>query len=303
MLVGAHVSVAGGYQKALDYAEQVGCECIQIFAKSPQQWRGKPMDSDAAEKFRRARDCRGFGPVFTHAAYLISLSTADPAHREKSIEALADELMRASLLGAQAVVVHVGSDVAADANAAASRVGSAILGAFELAGECGARLLLENTAGAGRTFGSSFEELAACIDASGLGAGRLGVCFDTCHGFAFGMELDTAAGWEETLESMEGAFGLERLGLVHANDSMYARGSRRDRHAWIGKGFIKESGFAEMMRMPALADMCICIEMPGERPAKDEVNIRLLKRLRDSPEASFPVEDELSRRACLPRMS
>ena len=202
MLFGAHISVAGGYEGALDYAFEVGCECAQIFAKSPRQWKGPLPDPAKAEAFVAARLRRGFGPLFTHTAYLINPATPEPELREKSIVALADELVRGALLGASGVVTHIGSDPLGDPDAAAHRVADAVNRAFELAGPAAdsTRLLLENTAGAGRTFGSTFEELGNCIDLAGLPVEKLGVCLDTCHAFAFGMPLDTAEGWVTVID-------------------------------------------------------------------------------------------------------
>ena len=282
MRIGAHISVAGGYLPALEYAESVGAECVQIFAKSPRQWRGKAIDPEAAALFRAAREDRGFGPVFTHTAYLINPATSDPVLREKSIHALADELVRGSLLGAQGVVTHIGNDPDADPAAAALRVGEAAVRAFELAGgdACKTRVLLENTAGAGRTFGSNFEELGACLDAAGLPADRLGVCLDTCHAWAFGLPVDSHDGWQEVVSGIEGCCGTGRLGLIHANDCLFERGSKRDRHAWIGDGLIGMEGFSAMVCTPQLGDVCVVTEMPGEVPVKDSENIGRLKRLR-----------------------
>jgi deoxyribonuclease-4 len=283
MLVGAHVSVSRGYVRALEYAQSVGCECVQIFAKSPRQWVGPPIDPVLAGRFIEERVTRGVGPVFTHTAYLINLGATDLDLREKSIAALADELTRGSLLAAAGVVTHVGNDPGGDPGAAAQRVGAAVREAFERTDDDGltARLLLENTAGAGRTFGGDFEELAACIDAAGLPPERLGVCLDTCHGFANGMVLDSGAGWRDVLDRMRAAGIDVRLGLVHANDCMFERGSHRDRHAWIGDGFIGMDGFAAMMCSPELSGVCACTEMAGEVPDKDVVNIARLKSLRD----------------------
>lgn len=283
MLVGAHVSVSGGYVKALDYAQSVGCECIQIFAKSPRQWRGSAIDPGLAGQFVDERRARGFGPVFTHTAYLINLGTTDRELREKSIAALADELVRGSLLAASGVVTHVGNDPAANPVAAAIRIGTAVREAFDRAGDAGlgVRLLLENTAGAGRTFGADFAQLGACIDGAGLPRERLGVCLDTCHGFASGMALDTEAGWREVLDDITRTCMIERLGLVHANDCMFERGSHRDRHAWIGNGFVGSDGFAAMMCASELSAICACTEMPGEVPEKDAVNVERLKSLRE----------------------
>jgi deoxyribonuclease IV len=283
MRLGAHVSVSGGYIQALDYAESVGAECIQIFAKSPRQWKARGIEPQLAEAFVAERAARGFGPVFTHTAYLINLATDNEELRAKSVPALADELVRASLLGADGVVCHVGNDPLDNAEAAARRVADSVLEAFELAGDAGlqTRLLLENTAGAGKTFGSTFEQLGACIDDSGLPTERLGVCIDTCHAFAYGMALDTPAGWREVVDGIGSLCGRDRLGLIHANDCMFERGSRRDRHAWIGDGFIGEAGFAAMVCVPELAEVPACVEMAGDVPIKDSTNIERLKALRD----------------------
>jgi deoxyribonuclease-4 len=283
MRFGAHISVSGGYDRALDYAMEVGCECAQIFAKSPRQWHAAPMDPAKAEAFVTARRERGFGPVFTHTAYLINPATPEPVLREKSIAALADELVRGALLGADGVVTHIGSDPDGDPDLAARRVADAVNRAFELAGPAAAstRLLLENTAGAGRTFGSTFEELGACIEYSALSAEKLGVCLDTCHAFAFGMPLDTQDGWDDVITGIAGCCGASRLGLIHVNDCMFERGSKRDRHAWIGDGHIGKPGFAAMVCLPQLDGVCGCTEMPGDVPVKDAENIRRLKEMRD----------------------
>jgi deoxyribonuclease IV len=282
MLLGAHVSVSGGYLKALDYAIEVGCECAQIFAKSPRQWRGPAIDPMLADEFVAARAQAGFGPIFTHTAYLINPATSDAELREKSINALADELVRGSMLGAAGVVTHIGNDPDGDPKAAAFRVAEACVRAFELAGgeTCNTRLLLENTAGAGRTFGSNFEELGDCIAESGLPESRLGVCIDTCHAWAYGMPVDSVEGWREVVAGISSCCGVGRLGLIHANDCLFERGSRKDRHAWIGDGHIGIAGFKAMVCTPELDGVCAVTEMPGEVPVKDVENVRRLSDLR-----------------------
>lgn len=286
MLFGAHVSVSRGYLEAFEYARSVGCECMQIFAKSPRQWKASRMDADAAQAFIAAREAVAFGPLFTHTAYLINLSTDNDELREKSVVALADELVRGTLLGAAGVVTHIGNDPAGDVRSAGKRAGASIAAAFELAGKEArpARLLLENTAGAGRTFGGSFEEVALAIDAAGLPSELLGMCLDTCHAFAYGMEVDTSAGWSAVGREMEAAVGMDRLGLIHANDCRYERGAHKDRHEWIGDGFIGIGGFAAMTCEPKLESCCVVTEMPGDVPEKDAVNIARLVGLRDACE-------------------
>lgn len=294
MRIGAHVSVAGGLVPALDYADSVGAECIQIFAKSPRQWRAKPVDPQAAEKFVEARQQRRFGSVFSHTAYLINLSTDNDELRARSIDALADELVRGSVLGVDGVVTHIGNDPAGDSEAAAARVGVAILAAFELAGDHQSRLLLENTAGAGSTYGSTFAEIGACIAAAGLPSARLGVCVDTCHAFAHGAALDTAVGWTAYLDGLDACCGIERLGLIHANDCKFALGSRKDRHEWIGDGFVGSEGFSAMVCEPRLRDVDVVTEMPGEAPLKDSENIDRLKTLRAQCRASQEPDSGIS---------
>ncbi len=282
MRFGAHVSVAAGYDKTIDYLVALEAECAQIFAKSPRQWRGPPPDLEAVGRFKALRSERFAGPVFTHTAYLINLATDEPVLRERSIAALADEIPRASLLHADGVVTHIGTAPDGDAAAAARRVGEAVARAFELAGDVwpGTRLLLENTAGGGTTFGCGFEQLGESIAASGLGSDRLGVCLDTCHAFAYGFALDTPEGWRSAVRELDESVGLERLGLVHANDCMFERGSRRDRHAWIGDGFIGAQGFSAMVCTPELRSVCAVTEMPGEPPEKDEINLARLRDIR-----------------------
>lgn len=269
---------------ALDYAESVGAECLQFFAKSPRQWRGGPVDTALAAAFVDARAERGFGPVFSHTAYLINLSTSDDELREKSTVALADELVRGALLQVDGVVTHIGNDRDGDPGTAAERVARAISTAFEMAARIAdpPRLLLENTAGAGASFGASFEQLAACVAATGFSADRLGLCLDTCHGFAAGMALDSEAGWRDCLDGISACCGIDRLGLVHCNDCLFERGSKRDRHAWIGDGFIGLEGFSAMMCMPELAQVPLVTEMPGDPPEKDAINNERLRALRDA---------------------
>lgn len=282
MLVGAHLSVSDGYPKTVEYALEVGAECLQVFGKSPRQWQGRPIDPSAAEEFVALRAEAGLGPVFTHTAYLINLATDAEPVRSKSIAALADEMTRGRMLGAAGVVLHIGHDPHDDPGAAAARVAAGITEAF---GICGCthpetRLLLENTATRG--FGSSFDGFAATVAAlPGEVRASVGVCLDTCHAFAAGIELGAPAAWETLVDEIEAACGAGAIGLVHTNDCMFELGSHRDRHAWIGQGFLGEEAFAAMLCVPRLRSVCAVTEMPGEIPDKDIVNITKLKELRE----------------------
>jgi deoxyribonuclease-4 len=279
--IGAHVGVGDGYAAAVGYAVSVGGECIQVFAKSPRRWEAKPLAADVAESFRSACQRAGFTSVLTHTAYLINLGSADDALWVRSYHALADELRRAELLGASAVVTHVGTHYEGSPEPAARRIATAVDRAWSLADVHGPRLLLENTAGAGTTFGDGPDELGAVIALLDAAAPFVGVCLDTCHAHAAGWDLSAASGWREVLERCGAACG-STIEAIHANDCMFPAGSHRDRHAWIGEGTIGYQGFAAMFEQQGLASVPIIIEMPGEMPLKDAENISRLKRLRDA---------------------
>lgn len=282
MLVGAHLSVSAGYPSTVEYALETGSECMQVFGKSPRQWNAKQIDPEAAARFIELRAEKGLGPVFTHTAYLINLATDAEPVRSRSIAALADEMVRGRVLGAAGVVLHIGHDPHDDPAAAAARVAAGIVEAFELCGctHPDTRLLLENTATRG--FGSSFDGFAEVHSALPDDARAVtGVCLDTCHAFAAGIELATQRDWDALLDGIEASCGIGSLGLVHVNDCKFELGSHRDRHEWIGDGFLGREAFRAMLCTPRLAGVCAVTEMPGEIPDKDVVNIARLKAMRE----------------------
>lgn len=281
MRIGAHVSVSSGYDKAVDYALEVGCEAIQIFAKSPRQWRGHAIDPAKAAEFIAYRNERQLGPVFTHTAYLINLATPDDAMRAKSIAALADELERGRTLAAAGVITHTGSGKGDDPAATMARVIASIEEVLSQVPEDSPPLLLENTAGAGDTFGGSVEQLGQVICAVEPGASmRLGFCLDTCHAHAAGIPVSSAGDWEALADTVASTCGLDAWRAIHANDCTSPLGSHKDRHAWIGEGTIGEDGFAAMLSTQGIEGVPAVTEMPGEVPDKDAVNIDRLKALR-----------------------
>ncbi len=284
MLIGAHVSVANGLAAAVDYAASVGCESMQFFAKSPRRWEGPPANPEAGKPFLEHRLAAGIRAAFTHTAYLINLATPDEILRERSIAALADEIARARLLFADGVATHLGTDPFGNPESAADRIASAVQAAFDLAGtqsDSPTMLLLENTAGSGNAYGRTIGELAAVIDRAEEDSRLLGVCFDTCHAHASGIDLSDEHRWSIVLNEIENRCGSKALRLVHANDCVYERGSHRDRHAWIGDGTLGLDAFAAMVRHPKLEGVPAVMEMPGEIPYKDRENIRRLTFLRD----------------------
>lgn len=282
MLIGAHVGVAGGYPEALGYASSVGCEAVQVFAKSPRQWQAAALNEAAAALFRSERAAHRIGYVATHTAYLINLGSDDDALWERSWRALADELRRAESLGADACVTHMGTNRFGDTGRCAARVADAVSRALETT-EGTARLLLENTAGAGTTYGGTPEEIGAVIALLPAGeAARVGVCLDTCHAHAYGYDLSTRQGWADVLAGFRTTCGAACVEVIHANDCAFGPGLHKDRHAWIGDGTIGLDGFAHAFSADTVQVRAMILEMPGEVPFKDAENIRRLRALREA---------------------
>lgn len=267
-----------------DYMEIVGCECAQIFAKSPRQWKAKPLDPVAIEEMASLQKAGRVGPLFTHTSYLINLTTTNDELREKSIDALAEELSRGSALGAVGVNTHIGSVPDGDYDAAGERAARSIEEAFKRAGgqeNLRTMLLLENTAGAGTIFGGDINQLVHVINEADIAPDKLGVTIDSCHAWAYGYDVSGEEGWREIRSILE-EIGLERWKLVHANDCKFGLGARKDRHEWIGRGEIGSEGFRALLHMKEVNHLCLTTEMPGEMPEKDIVNNEALKALRDS---------------------
>lgn len=259
-LLGAHVSTAGGCYRAFDRALEIGCTTMQIFVKSPNQWRAKALTEDDVTRFQTGRAERGW-PVTAHAAYLINLASQDETIAARSRAGLADELERCDSFGVGALVLHPGAHVGAGSEAGiemAARALDEVLNGLE---SVTTRVLLENTAGQGSTLGASFEELAGII-ALLDSPERVGICFDTCHAFAAGYDVSTADGYDATLGEFDRLIGLERLLCVHLNDSKHPLGSRKDRHENIGVGEIGEECFVRLVNDPVLAAVPKILETP-----------------------------------------
>lgn len=281
MRIGIHARTGGSIPGALTYAAGLGAECVQVFAKSPQQWAARPLDPQLAAETRRLARELDIVPLFTHTAYLINLGSQDDALWRRSIDALAEELRRGEALGAAGVVTHIGTAAACSLEEAVARIATGVELACGAAGEGSERLLLlENTAGAGNAFGGSFEELGALFGSLDDAGVICGLCLDTCHAHAFGHDLSSADAWRAALDTIATCCGPGRLRLLHANDCGYPLGSKRDRHAWVGDGAIGYAGFRAMVCEPRLADVPIVMEMPGEAPDKDVINLERLKSAR-----------------------
>jgi deoxyribonuclease-4 len=259
MRIGAHMSVAGGVSKAVERAVAHGCEALQIFCKNANQWRGRPLDRAEVRAFRAGVDRAGLSPAVSHASYLINLATSFPELRKQSLDAFVDELDRADMLGLLGVVIHPGACTAGDEDQALRLAAEMIRSAFEVRPRQRAMVLLEHTAGQGRTIGCRFEQLAAILEHLD-GSPRVGVCLDTCHVLASGYDIASRGGYAETFAAFERTVGLDRLKVFHANDSKTPCGSRVDRHEHIGKGYLGLAPFRRLLGDRRFAGLAMIIE-------------------------------------------
>ena len=262
MLIGAHVSPAGGPANAVARGVQRGARSIQIFNQNPRAWKPRVYRADEIAAFRAALAACDVDALLIHAVYLLNCASQDPDIRAKTLASLTSSLRAGSALGAHAVVLHPGSALRGEVEPAITRAGEVI--AEALAESDGCPLQLENTAGTGGTLGRSFHELAALIDAAG-GGERLGLCLDSCHLLASGFDIRTEEGLDAVLEQCAELVGIERLGSLHLNDSTTPLGSNRDRHANIGTGEIGADGCAVFLSEPRFEGLPCVLETPGPK--------------------------------------
>ena len=277
MLIGAHVSNAGGLSRAVERGVERGCEAIQIFNQSPRMWRPTAYSEDDFAEFREAMNASPIKAVMIHAVYLINCATEDREMRAKSLASLLQSLRVGAGIGAIGVVLHPGSAKKGDVAKAIARAGKVIKEA--LADTEGCPLLLEDTAGAGGTLGRSFEELAELIDAAG-GCKRLGICLDSCHLFASGYDVSTRASLAEVVDEFDRTVGCERLGALHVNDSVVPLGSNRDRHAIMGEGELGEKGCAVFISEPRFDKLPGVLETGRDHGSPAAEDVALAKKLR-----------------------
>jgi deoxyribonuclease IV len=292
--IGAHMSVAGGVSKAIERAVAHGCEALQIFTKNASQWRGKPLDPEEVTRFRRRIEDTGITPVVSHASYLINLATTFPVLREQSLAAFVDELQRADALGLVGVVIHPGTCTAGSEADALRLIAEGIRDAFRATPRRKTMVLLEHTAGQGRTLGHRFEHLATILGHLN-GSPRVGVCLDTCHLIASGYDIVSEAGYQATFAAFEATVGLDRLRVFHGNDSKKPCGSRVDRHEHIGQGCLGLEPFRRILNDPRFGGLAMLIETEKARGAEragtimtdpfDVKNLETLRRLRQRARA------------------
>jgi deoxyribonuclease-4 len=277
MLIGAHVSPAGGLPKAIERGIERGCQAIQIFNQSPRMWRPTQYKDEDVAAFTQAMADSPIDAVLIHAVYLLNCASEDPEIVEKSRTSLIHSLRVGESIGAAGVVLHPGSAKQGHVGEAVQRAGQVIKEALSESGSC--PLHLEDTAGAGGTLGRSFEELAALIEAAGSGP-RLGVCLDSCHLLASGYDVRTAEGLAQVLDDFDATVGLERLQSLHVNDSQTALGSNRDRHAIMGQGELGEDGCAWFLSEPRFEGLPCVLETGREKGAVAREDVELALELR-----------------------
>ena len=285
MLLGCHLSIGKGFTGALDAAEALGINALQIFSHNASSWRMKPISEEAATDFRARLESSSVEFVVIHTMYLLNLASPDADLFEKSIASLEEEVVRAGTLGIDHLVTHLGAHKEAGQEAGLARIVEALewlIHSQAFTVYPNVSLLLEDTAGTGTTMGAQFSELGAILR-SVSDTRRLGVCLDTCHAFAAGYEFRTPEELEKTLTAFDREVGLPRLQLIHLNDSKYPLGSKRDRHAHIGHGEIGEAGFSLIVNHPLLRDLPFVLETPKEIDGQgdaDRINLARIRSLR-----------------------
>ena len=279
MKIGAHVSVAGCMDKGIDKAQEIGAEAVQFFASSPRTWRFRVPSENEIISFREKSEITGISPAFIHGSYLVNVG-GDKDLLGKSIDSLVQNLDAAFQLGATGVVFHGGSHKGAGFDAVFGQTVEALTQVLDRA-PTDTMLIIENSAGMGSHIGSSFSEIGKIIAA--LGSHRVGVCLDTQHSIAAGYNLVESSGIDLAMDEFEKEIGLDRLIVVHANDSKTPLGSGVDRHENIGEGSLGESGFEIIMGHPAFREVPFLLEVPGftsESKGPDKENVDILKGVR-----------------------
>jgi deoxyribonuclease-4 len=284
MRLGVHVSIAGGWAKALERATQLGCTTMQIFSRSPRGGAAPPLveaDVDAFDRERRARD---IAPLVVHAPYIINLASIDPKVREFSRRLYTEEYARCTRLGADFLVTHVGSHKGNGEETGVASVAEAVDEALGQAPKSQVMILLENTAGSGQGLGYGFEQLVAIRGRVGRRA-RVGICLDTAHLLAAGFRIHEADGLEQTVADFDRIAGLGLLKVMHLNDSKAPFDSRVDRHWHIGQGHIGLEAMGRIVTHPALASVPMILETPKETDEDDPRNLATVRRLRAATKA------------------
>jgi len=275
LLIGAHMSIGGGFFNSLYSGKELGCTTIQIFTKSANQWKAKELTPEDIEKFRQAQKETGIAPVVGHDSYLINIASSEKELLQKSREALLLELTRSEKLGLPYLVMHPGSNP--DEKEGIQKIADSLSWVHSRSKNYQVKICLETTAGQGNTLGYRFEQLADIINLTEEDK-RLGICFDTAHSFVAGYDIKDEKAYRKTFEQFNQTIGINRLKVIHLNDSKKALGSRVDRHEHIGRGFIGLEGFRLILNDKRFEKIPKILETPKEDDW-DEKNLTILRRL------------------------
>jgi deoxyribonuclease-4 len=280
MLIGAHVSTAGGLGKAIERGAELGCESIQIFNQSPRMWRPTKYGPEDFAEFREAMADSPVEAVVIHAVYLINCATKDKEMRMKSLDSLTHALRIGDGIGAAGVVLHPGAQKGEPHGPSMKRAAKVIAAALKGSERC--PLLLEQTAGHKGLLGRDFDETAELIELAGAGK-RLGLCLDSCHLFVQGYDVTKADSLSKIVDEADAKVGLDRLRCLHVNDAAAPFGSNRDRHANLGKGEMGKQGLAAFLSEPRFEGLPATLETPGpSKKGPDKKEVQAAKRLRKS---------------------
>ncbi len=277
MRLGVHVSIAGKIYEAVDRAKALNCECMQIFSRNPRGWQATKLDKADVEEFKKRRKEAGITPLVVHIPYLINLASPEDRLYEKSIQAYLEDIRRADLLSAEYFVTHLGSHKGKGRDLGIDRFARALDKIIkELKPKV--KILLENTSGSGNWLGGDFEDIAEIMTKSHQ-KDKLGLCFDTCHAYAAGYDIKNKKGLDETLKKIDKLIGINKLKLIHINDSKGDLGSHLDRHQHIGKGKIGRDGFRLILHHPKLRDLPYVLETPKEDIKSDPMNLKTVRSI------------------------
>lgn len=274
--IGAHVSISGGISLSIARALSLGCEAFQVFTRNQRQWGPKPLDDEQIISFKEELLLSQMGPVVSHGSYLINPAAPEETVRQRSIDAMVDELSRCYSLGIDRLVIHPGSHKGAGSKKGIETIASTIDEAFEKLDREGPMLLLETTAGQGTGIGSRFEDLSKIIDTLSFRE-RIGVCLDTAHMHAAGYNLTTPDSYSSTIEELDSLIGAESVKCIHLNDSKKELGSKVDRHDNLGDGTMGLVPFEMLVNEKRFMDVPMILETPGG----DESYMKNLKLLRE----------------------
>lgn len=275
MMLGAHVSISGGVDKAPERARSLTCDCMQIFSKNQMQWEAKPLDAAEADRFKANMKGYGIEEAVIHDSYLINLGSPKSDQLKRSRSVFLDEMVRAKALGIRKLIFHPGAHMDSGMQEGLRRIAESLNWCRAEFGSDDVEFVLEITAGQGTYLGSSFEQLAWIIDSLD-DQDSAGVCFDTCHAYSAGYDIKTRKGFESTFDKFDEILGMERLRAIHLNDSRVSMGSRVDRHEQIGQGVLGLGTFKMFVNESRLEK----VPMVLETPKGDEMYKQELKTLR-----------------------